>query len=254
MPYYAVRRGRKAGVYNTWDECQKNVSGHPGAQYAKFTLAAEASAYMNGCGNKSDAIREASGNDIRNTTIAVGSKCTNNAVYNDISHNRASADPSPVYCHDVTASQSTTTERLVVYTDGACLDNGRSNPRGGYGVYAPNDPSITSYGPIHDNHRITNQRAELTAIREALSRAPSDAPLEIRTDSRYAQSAITQWSDQWEMQDWNVEKKNLDLIRDIKAMVRKRAGPVYFEHVRGHSGEPGNEMADCLANKGATMY
>ena len=29
--FYAVRQGKVPGVYNTWDECLKNVTGHKGA-------------------------------------------------------------------------------------------------------------------------------------------------------------------------------------------------------------------------------
>lgn len=34
--YYAVKKGRKAGVYLTWPECQKQVIGYKGAIYKSF--------------------------------------------------------------------------------------------------------------------------------------------------------------------------------------------------------------------------
>lgn len=36
MPYYAVARGRSAGIYNTWAECEAQVKGFSGARYKKF--------------------------------------------------------------------------------------------------------------------------------------------------------------------------------------------------------------------------
>lgn len=37
MNYYAVKEGREKGVFSTWDECKKNVIGHKGAIYKKFS-------------------------------------------------------------------------------------------------------------------------------------------------------------------------------------------------------------------------
>src|SRR4051812_31451 len=36
--FYAVRRGRQPGIYSTWDECQRQISGFAGAEYRKFTV------------------------------------------------------------------------------------------------------------------------------------------------------------------------------------------------------------------------
>lgn len=46
--YYAVRAGRKTGIYRTWDAAKKQVSGFSGAQYKSFTTEAEAQAFMGG--------------------------------------------------------------------------------------------------------------------------------------------------------------------------------------------------------------
>ena len=40
--YYAVRKGRKTGVFETWDECKAAVSGFSGAAYKSFTSKEEA--------------------------------------------------------------------------------------------------------------------------------------------------------------------------------------------------------------------
>ena len=44
--YYAVRIGRVPGIYQTWDECKKNVHGFPGAIYKGFKTLTEAEAFM----------------------------------------------------------------------------------------------------------------------------------------------------------------------------------------------------------------
>ena len=44
--YYAVRKGRKPGIYRTWDACKSQVFKCEGAEYKSFTTEAEALAYM----------------------------------------------------------------------------------------------------------------------------------------------------------------------------------------------------------------
>jgi ribonuclease HI len=46
MPYYAVARGRKNGIFSTWDDCKKQVIGFSGSIYKKFESATEANSFM----------------------------------------------------------------------------------------------------------------------------------------------------------------------------------------------------------------
>ncbi len=46
--FYAVRVGKKPGIYKTWPECQANVSGFPGATFKGFETLSEAEAFMEG--------------------------------------------------------------------------------------------------------------------------------------------------------------------------------------------------------------
>lgn len=45
---YAVRSGRKTGIFNSWAECEKQVKGYSGARYKSFSSIEEANAYLNG--------------------------------------------------------------------------------------------------------------------------------------------------------------------------------------------------------------
>lgn len=45
--FYAVRAGRKVGIYKTWDDCKRQVNGHPGAKFKGFSTLEEAQQYMN---------------------------------------------------------------------------------------------------------------------------------------------------------------------------------------------------------------
>lgn len=44
--YYAVKNGRNPGIYNTWDECENEVKGFPGAKYKKFKTYEEAVSFL----------------------------------------------------------------------------------------------------------------------------------------------------------------------------------------------------------------
>ena len=45
--FYAVKNGRKVGIFSTWEECQKQVVGFKGAIYKSFKTKEEAEAYLN---------------------------------------------------------------------------------------------------------------------------------------------------------------------------------------------------------------
>lgn len=46
--YYAVRNGKKVGIFESWEECKENVSGYSGAQYKSFVKLEDAKAYLEG--------------------------------------------------------------------------------------------------------------------------------------------------------------------------------------------------------------
>lgn len=46
MNYYAVRVGKKPGIYKTWDECKKQVHGFKGASYKKFSNLSDAENFI----------------------------------------------------------------------------------------------------------------------------------------------------------------------------------------------------------------
>lgn len=45
--YYAVRKGKEPGIYETWDECKAQTAGFSGAEYKSFPTIEEAEAFMN---------------------------------------------------------------------------------------------------------------------------------------------------------------------------------------------------------------
>ena len=54
VKFYAVRKGRKPGIYSTWDECSAQVKGYKGGEFKKFSSLEEAQAFMAGSKNLSE--------------------------------------------------------------------------------------------------------------------------------------------------------------------------------------------------------
>lgn len=52
--YYVVKVGLKPGIYESWDECSKQVKGYPGADFKGFATRKEAERYFNDEDNKCD--------------------------------------------------------------------------------------------------------------------------------------------------------------------------------------------------------
>ena len=52
--FYAVKQGRKTGMFLTWDDCKKQVMGYPGAIYKSFGTREEAEAYLGVTGVQTD--------------------------------------------------------------------------------------------------------------------------------------------------------------------------------------------------------
>nr|CAI6686381.1 BPK_HP1_G0044130.mRNA.1.CDS.1 [Saccharomyces cerevisiae] len=44
--FYAVRKGRETGIYNTWNECKNQVDGYGGAIYKKFNSYEQAKSFL----------------------------------------------------------------------------------------------------------------------------------------------------------------------------------------------------------------
>lgn len=150
-------------------------------------------------------------------------------------------------------------DTIIIYTDGACKNNGSKNKlvSAGVGVHFSENNKITM-NDISSKLSIknpTNNKAELTAILFALQECHKQGikdKIIIYTDSQYSIDAITKWYDQWLKDGLLEQKKNVSFIRPIKSIMKMLN--VSFVHVRGHTKKKdihslGNERADDLATR-----
>ena len=59
--FYAVKNGKKTGIFSTWDECKEQVFGFKGAIYKSFKTLSEAEAFLEGNKEKIANIEEVDG-------------------------------------------------------------------------------------------------------------------------------------------------------------------------------------------------
>ena len=138
------------------------------------------------------------------------------------------------------------TNRVVIYTDGAC----RGNPGpGGWGVilsYASKQKKLNGF-----EAETTNNRMELTAAIEGLRALSRSCDVDLNTDSKYVLQGINEWIDNWKANGWKTAAKkpvkNADLWKQLDEQVLRHR--IKWNWVKGHAGIEGNEEADRLANE-----
>ncbi|WP_051681859.1 ribonuclease HI [Cellulomonas sp. HZM] len=134
-----------------------------------------------------------------------------------------------------------------MWTDGAC----KGNPGvGGWGAW------MRSGG--HERELwggeavTTNNRMELTAVIEGLTALNKPCDVTLHVDSQYVMNGVTKWVAGWKRNGWRTADKkpvkNQELWVELDAQVARHS--VRWVWVKGHAGDPGNERADALANRG----
>jgi len=168
-------------------------------------------------------------------------------------------------------------QKYIVFTDGACLNNGKKNSIGAIGIYFNDNDNDNMGQVITDNGaKITNQTMELLATIQALkiidnkikNNQTNSNIIYIYTDSTYVINSITKWYNNWNKNNWvnakNKPVENKELIQLLYTLKSKYI--VIFKHVRAHQSEPsdkdseqyslwrGNYMADYLATNACKQY
>lgn len=142
--------------------------------------------------------------------------------------------------------------QVVIYTDGAC--KGNPGP-GGWGVLLQAGPhSKELFG---GELNTTNNRMELTAVIEALRALKRPCDVALYLDSEYVRKGITEWIHGWKAKGWKTAAKqpvkNAELWQELDHLVSTAGHRIAWHWVKGHAGDPGNEKADELANKGVDL-
>lgn len=225
MIYYAVRVGRKPGIYTNWAECFICISGYKNAEFKKFKTEEEAIKYIQKPivkPNKSQKLD---------------------------------------YIEQIDYTEQINKENMYIYTDGSCINNGYKNAKAGIGIYFGENDQRNISDKFTDNP--SNQRAELYAIIKAIlllkTQEINTKNIIIYTDSMYSINCIKKWSKNWIKNGWQTKNKkpvkNQDLIKLAYNLVHKNK--IFLKHIKAHTYKNdehsiGNSIADKLAFNGAS--
>jgi len=277
MPFYAVHKGKRRGIYTDWLECKQNIFGVRHPIFKKFNTKEEAEHFLvHGFGTKT--------NQSMMDTLGIGEA----GKTRDVTDAR---DNSKIDNNSESANlESTLTQPpkhvIPVFTDGSLIrkksKNGHQKLLCGYGIYIPAYGLMSELryaGTIHDNK--TNNRGELKAIIDGLGyvldfveethpHPTQDDELKntqivLYTDSSYSKLILGDTGVKYRKAGYLVSKKseekvkNADMVEEIME-IRDRIAAYGMElvvkHVYAHTNldtfeANGNRLADEYANIGA---
>jgi ribonuclease HI len=135
-------------------------------------------------------------------------------------------------------------ERVTIYTDGACSGNPGPGGWGALLLYGGRERELSGGETL-----TTNNRMELTAAIMALEGLTRPCTVDLFTDSQYVRDGITKWLHNWQARGWRTADKkpvkNEDLWRRLDAARQRHQ--VVWHWVRGHADSPLNHRVDALA-------
>jgi ribonuclease HI len=241
--YYAVVKGRRAGIYTQWSGetgAEAQVKGYPGAVFKSFSTREEAEQYLRSGGKgkvtaPAQMLPEADQQQVY--PVNAHRVLPVKTIY-------AGKQDEPVDYADELANGKT-----VIFTDGA--STGNPGP-GGYGAVL-----------LHGNSRkeisggfrcTTNNRMELTAVIAALQALQRGSSVIVYSDSRYVVDAVQKgWAKRWRSRGWmrttDDRAENSDLWAVLLDLLDYHT--IEFRWVRGHASSPENERCDRLAVQAA---
>ena len=143
--------------------------------------------------------------------------------------------------------------KILIYTDGACVGN--PGPGGWAAIILAENKKKELFG---GEKITTNNRMEITAAIKALEycdlqeeKQLSLKEIKIYTDSVYLKEGITNWIKMWEKNNWKTADKknvkNVDLWKKLQDLVKSKQ--IEWSWIKGHSGNPMNDLADKLAKE-----
>lgn len=210
MVFYAVKKGRQPGVYNSWDECSEQVKGYSGAVYKKFKVESDAQAFVSGEANSS--VKTLNATEDQNNIPDVP-----------------------------------TNEIVVLYTDGAC--SGNPGP-GGFGYAVVIDDVLTLKGSGGLISTTNNQMELSAVIEGLKAIPKNCSVTVYTDSSYIANAFQKHWIEGWKSRNWIKSDGSAVLNRELweqllSAMAKHKE--VKFVWVKGHAGNKYNELCDKLA-------
>lgn len=138
-------------------------------------------------------------------------------------------------------------KKVEIYTDGACSGNPGV---GGYcGILFYKNKELIVSGAEKET---TNNRMELTAVIQALSKLKERCEVDLYSDSAYVINAINNgWISSWQSSGWKTADKKPVANQDLWEQLLKKLQEhqINFIKVKGHSDNVNNNRCDKIARE-----
>ena len=246
-----MKNGRQTGIFNTWPECEKQVTGFTGAVFKSFKSRDEAESFVQG---------KVTADSKNNNKKSSYSKKTETDNYR---HKNKKPKLLKQTTKPENSSKIESDSHLRVYTDG---NHYKGSDSKGYGIYTEWKGKIYSFSqrvtPSHltsffhlsdaaSRKPLSNPTMELAAAVHTISLAASSPKVDNKTLIIAADyTGVKEWlTGGWKAKEQHIiELKNQGLLQIKKAT--ENGWKIQFEKVKGHSGDKGNDLADILAKGG----
>ena len=134
---------------------------------------------------------------------------------------------------------------VTLYTDGAC--SGNPGP-GGWGAILEYMGHEKEFSGGEEN--TTNNRMELTAVIEGLSKLKEPCIVELYSDSKYVIDGLEKgWAEGWKKRGWIKSDKKPALNPELwdQLLTLTHIHQMRYHWVKGHAENPKNNRCDELA-------
>lgn len=211
---YAVKKGRKIGVFGNWAECQKQIQGFSGAQFKSFNSEVEAKEYIAG---KSSANLENNSSKPKPQIIVFTDGGSRN--------------------HGNTAGNHVKSDDKAAW---AYLINGQTGQHSDSGG---------EYGATNNRMEIM---AFIKSLKWLLENHLENESIGYVSDSRYVLNAIEKdWITGWKKRGWKRsagELKNAELWQELDQLLQHFT-KIQYGWTKGHANNKGNIFVDELLNR-----
>ena len=142
---------------------------------------------------------------------------------------------------------------MFVYTDGACINNGKPNAKAGMGIYFGEGDTRNVSKCVTGKQ--SNNTAELGAFIELYSIIKQEIEhgedITVFSDSIYAIRCVGEYGKKCEKTSWTKDIPNKELVKEAYELY-KNTPNVIFKYIAAHTGKKdehsiGNDKADNLA-------
>ena len=208
--FYAVRKGRKTGIFTTWDECRAQVHGFPCAEYKSFPTMEGAKGFME-----------------------LGLEGENQLPFEDEKEKKSSSESFP----KVTAEPE-----LVAYVDGS-FD--QSTKRFSYGMVILENGEEKTFNKSFSDPSLAGMRnvaGEIMGARAAMEYAIANNKKRLVIYHDYEGIA------KWPLGIWKTNKEGTIAYKAYYDEAKTKVS-IRFQKVTGHSGDKYNDYADKLAKQ-----